>query len=148
MFASIIFVPVLLPINLYYVARLERSLSYIAESAKNWPCEKADGFVFLSYVLTITFLVLGAASILQVIFRRSYGLSLMFFSLHILTQLFIAGVYLMGSGYCIGQVNSWHNYEVASLVLFFAAIPFPIIFFQIVDLRSKNRARRSETKAT
>jgi hypothetical protein len=117
-------------IDLYYTARLYRSLSYIGSIGQVPLCVIVGKLPTPSQALPWIYLGLGAASIFEMIFKRSLYLFSALTLAHSILILVLWSNLFLSSGYCRGAnyvdfVYKFPTLNILALILFL--IPCPAI---------------------
>ena len=123
--------------NGYWASGLDRNLAYIAASAEV-RCGMVGWLWPLGAVLPWTFLALGAAAALQLVFVGRFGLSVALLKLHLAHLALLQVLLVLGNGYCRG-LSTWRAIWNLSELLVFGGIvmllPVPILAMQIQAIR-------------
>ncbi|WP_103258339.1 hypothetical protein [Tabrizicola aquatica] len=141
LFSLVLLLPVTLA-NVYWASGRDRNVGYIASSSGG-RCGLVGGLWPLGWVLPWVFLALGVGSALQLIFRRTFGLSAALLKLHVVHLCLLLALLVVGNSFCTGfglWSVVWRFSELLTFVIVVMLVPVPILAMQMIEIR-KDRAQ-------
>ena len=137
-FCCFITIILMVLIDLYYSARLYTSLSYIGSISQVPICVFVGKLATPSQVLPFAFIGLGAISIFEILFKKSFHFFAVLCLTHTFLILFLMGNLLLNGGYCSG-VSATIVMKSSSELMLFGSLLFLVPLPAAASVFLKNK---------